>query len=83
VYSSALVFSLTTSIIKKNFKGCIPEWMRVLTKVEGKWNAMLQTLEDHKNPVDAVAFSPDDTTLTSTSHDWTIKLWDAGSGALQ
>jgi WD40 repeat protein len=56
--------------------------MRVLPKVEEKWNAMLQTLEGHRNSVNAVAFSPEGTTLTSTSHDWTIKLWDAGSGAL-
>lgn len=46
-YSSALVFAPTSSIIRENFKGCIPGWMRVLPKVEEKWNAVLQTLEGH------------------------------------
>ncbi|KAJ5088478.1 WD40 repeat-like protein [Penicillium angulare] len=37
---------------------------------------------NHRSEV-AVAFSPDGNTLTSVSHDMTIRVWDVATGALQ
>ncbi|KAH7119305.1 hypothetical protein EDB81DRAFT_667219 [Dactylonectria macrodidyma] len=45
------------------------------------WNACLQTLEGHGNVVNSVMFSADGQRLTSGSDDYTIKIWDAATGA--
>ena len=43
------------SIVRKQFKNCIPRWIRRLPKVENNWNTLLQTLEGHTESVSAVA----------------------------
>jgi WD40 repeat protein len=44
-------------------------------------SALLMTLEGHRSGVTAVAFSPDGSRLVSGSHDHTLRLWDARTGA--
>jgi WD40 repeat protein len=51
------------------------------TALSGSWNACLQTLEYHSRPVEAVAFSYDSKLLASASEDYTVKIYDASSGA--
>ncbi|TGZ80748.1 hypothetical protein EX30DRAFT_307236, partial [Ascodesmis nigricans] len=91
IYSSALMFSPTGSIIRKLFTQDIPRWIKTLPLVQENWDPLLQTLEGHSNVVHTLAFSPDgktlasgsedNTTLASGSSDHTVRLWDPTTGA--
>ncbi|KAG4428234.1 hypothetical protein IFR05_016284, partial [Cadophora sp. M221] len=81
-YSSAIIFSPQTSIVRSNNLEKVPTWLRKFPQVEDTWASLIQTLAGHSDPVSAVAFSPDGQRIASGSSDMTIKLWDATTGDL-
>jgi WD40 repeat protein len=84
LYCSALVFAPEKSIVRNQFKYCIPPWIQRKPRVQANWSIALQTLEGHKDGVSFVTFSPDSKQVVSGSFDGTVRLWDAATGkALQ
>ena len=80
-YASALLFSPTGSLIRQLFQHEEPESISIRPILSNEWSACLQTLEGHSSLVVSIAFSHDSTRLASASHDMTVKIWDASSGA--
>jgi hypothetical protein len=48
-YTSALLFSPTNSLIKRQFQHEEPEWITIKPAMSNNWSACLQTLEGHSN----------------------------------
>ncbi|CAG8237735.1 unnamed protein product, partial [Penicillium olsonii] len=83
IYSSALIFSPETSILRTGNMDKIPKYFKSFPRMQTSWASLIQTLEDHSSSVWAVAFSPDGKQIVSGSADGTIKLWDSTTGDLQ
>ncbi|KFY03079.1 hypothetical protein V490_00302 [Pseudogymnoascus sp. VKM F-3557] len=83
IYSSAMVFSPQTSVVRRNNLDKLPKWLRKLPQMEDSWASLIRALAGHSSWVTAIAFSPDGKQIASGSDDKTIKQWDARTGDLQ
>ncbi|KAI0413548.1 hypothetical protein F5X98DRAFT_351801 [Xylaria grammica] len=79
VYSSALIFSPTRSIVRKMFLKK-PDWLLMSPTRDSDWSPCLQELEGHTGDISAVAFSPNGRYVASGSQDRTIRIWDVATG---
>ncbi|KAJ5723761.1 hypothetical protein N7488_001796 [Penicillium malachiteum] len=80
LYCSALFFSPTTSLTRKDFEHELPEWVTTTTEMAHDWSPCLNTLEGHSGFVNDVTWSPDETHIASASDDMTIKIWHSSTG---
>ena len=82
VYTSALVFSPSQSIIRKLFQNEEPPWLLLKPTVEKMWGEPCPALEN-RSRVTSLVFSPNGQRLASGSRDGTVRMWDVATGALQ
>ncbi|KAJ5378100.1 uncharacterized protein N7496_005509 [Penicillium cataractarum] len=89
IYTSCIFFAPEMSIVRKQFQGELPNWIRRLSNTPRDWSAELQALEGHSDIVTSLAFSPDGQLLASGSRDHlqpsdrAFLVWDTSTGALQ
>ena len=79
IYSGALLFAPTMSLVKQHFAYEIPKWITRLPQLHCPWDALLQTSEFHPYDVVSLAFSFD-SRLLAISSPGSIKIWDVDVG---
>ncbi|KAJ5166258.1 NACHT and WD40 domain protein [Penicillium canariense] len=82
LYSSALLFTPTSSSIRETFNNDLPSYIKTSAVIQHSSGAELLTLEGHTGPISSVAFSFDNQLVASSSEDCTVRLWNSHTGAL-
>jgi hypothetical protein len=59
IYSSAIVFSPQTSVVRRNNLDKLPMWLRKFPQMEDSWASLIRTLGGDSGLVCAIAFSLD------------------------
>ncbi len=79
--NDASIWSVVFAGAKQRFWAASHDWTVTLWEINTP-SAPLQVLEDHKNPVQALAFSPANGMLASGGADKAVKLWNAAQISL-
>ncbi|KZP34597.1 hypothetical protein FIBSPDRAFT_11673 [Athelia psychrophila] len=83
IYLSCIPFAPRSSIIRQRYTTTVPNTLVVRIGLQDNWPPCQQVMMGHQDFVNSVVFSPDGQRVASGSADQTIRIWDAGSGALK
>src|ERR1700730_6543750 len=81
VYFTALPFTPTGTELYNTYHKQMEGVVLVQGALPKQWGACIQVMEGHSHGVTSVSFSPDGTRIVSGSHDSTVRVWDAVTGA--
>ncbi|KAJ6592977.1 WD40-repeat-containing domain protein, partial [Mycena capillaripes] len=81
IYLSALALAPKDSKISERFSHEFPKLVSIKRGKMKQWPGTIAVLEGHTSDVRSVAFSPDGKRIVSGSHDSTVRIWDAETGA--
>lgn len=79
VYSSALVFSPTNSLVRQTYEHESPTWIVKKSIVTPDWDACLFMLEGHQDDINCMGFGQNGL-FASASDDRVIKIWNTFTG---
>ncbi|QGI99151.1 hypothetical protein CEK26_012220 [Fusarium fujikuroi] len=79
VYSSAIVFSPTNSMVRRLFASRVPKWLPAWPAAEDEWGPCSLVI-GHSATVKSAIFSPDSKTIASIYADNTIRILSTKTG---